>query len=108
MTKTVPAQPTTAAKASNAPTEPVADLREIARSLGVPCNTRAQPDLYRHVPNRRVSLEEAKALGLAMHWPGGGCRYGHDAAVWTSNPHRCVDCERPVCQCDLEQLPSAI
>jgi hypothetical protein len=70
------------------------DLRELARSLGIPCNTRGQPDLYKYVPNRRISRDEAKSLGLAMYWPGGGCRYGHDAAVWTSNQYRCVDCER--------------
>jgi hypothetical protein len=73
---------------------PATDLRELARRLGVPCNQKGQPDLYDHVPNQRVSVERAKEWGMSLCWPGGGCRYGHDSAVWVSNPRRCVSCDR--------------
>jgi hypothetical protein len=70
---------------------PIAD---VAKELGVPLTQRRMPDLANHVPRRRISIEEARAMGWSMAWPGGGCRYAHDAAVYTSNPFRCSDCDR--------------
>lgn len=51
-------------------------------------------DTYNHLPNRFISLEEAKALGLEHFYDGTPCRYSHVAPRYVVNPDQCVDCAR--------------
>jgi hypothetical protein len=53
-----------------------------------------KPDLYSHVPTRRVSKDEAKARGWKHFWTGEMCVTGHRAARYVANPSVCVDCQR--------------
>jgi len=53
-----------------------------------------KPDLYNHMPNRLVPLEEAKKNEWTYFYEAQLCRYGHQAPRFVSNPRLCVDCHR--------------
>lgn len=53
-----------------------------------------RPDLYNHLPSRFITIEEAKFRGWKYFYIGDGCKYGHKAPRFVSNPRMCVDCHR--------------
>lgn len=67
---------------------------QIADELGVPMSRSGHPALAENVPKRFIPLEEAQARGWSMYWDGAACRYGHQAARYTSNRRRCSGCDR--------------
>lgn len=82
-------QPDTTATETSYPVLSLDEIRAIA-----PINRAGGPDLYNHMPNRMVPVEEAKSRGWGYCFSAVPCRYGHVAPRYTSNHRKCVDCTR--------------
>jgi hypothetical protein len=53
-----------------------------------------RPDLYNHMPSRRIPLQEAQERDWVWFFDGKVCTKSHRAPRYVSNPDLCVDCHR--------------